>query len=70
MNLLRIAARVALTQPLSDRPDYGSREMVSEELPPEGTLAQQQEQQEQEQDGQEEDGTTLLSIAARVAAGK
>ena len=32
MSLLRIAARVAagLTQPLSDRPDYGGREVLSQ----------------------------------------
>lgn len=33
MSLIRIAARISagLTQPLSERPDYGTREMVSQE---------------------------------------
>jgi len=33
MDMLRIAARVAsgLSQPLSERPDYGTRQMVSQE---------------------------------------
>ena len=30
MDFLRIASRVALTQPLSDQPDYGSREFPSD----------------------------------------
>lgn len=31
MNFSRIASRVALTQPLQERPDYGSREFITQE---------------------------------------
>jgi len=39
MNLLKIAARIALAQPLSERPDYGGGEASV----PHGETAQQEE---------------------------
>jgi hypothetical protein len=77
MNLLRISARVAqLTQPLSDRPDYGSREMVSqqqeEEVFPADNISQEEVHkilsEEEEQEAAPPVAYATFAALARAAA--